>query len=63
MIRDRKVNIAGIFLGPADRETTRLIVLRLETTNPAGTVRALEDAGYRVTTVESSVAEPTLEEA
>ena len=62
VIRDRKVNIAGIFLGPADRETNRVIVLRLETANPSGTVRALEDAGYRVTTVESS-AVPTLEEA
>ena len=62
VIRDRKVNIAGIFLGPADRETKRIIVLRLETANPTGTVRALGDAGYRVTTVESS-AEPTLEEA
>jgi len=62
VIRDRKVNIAGIFLGPADRETNRVIVLRLETANPSGTVRALEDAGYRVTTVESS-AQPTLEEA
>jgi acetoin utilization protein AcuB len=60
VIRDRKVNIASIFLGPASRETNRLIVLRLETTNPAGTVRGLEEAGYRVTTVESSVpAEPT----
>jgi acetoin utilization protein AcuB len=59
VIRDRKVNIAGIFLGPASRETNRLIVLRLETTNPAGTVRGLEEAGYRVTTVETSVpAEP-----
>jgi len=62
VVRDRKVNIAGIFLGPADRETNRVVVLRLETGNPAGTVRALEDGGYRVTTVESS-AEPTLEGA
>src|SRR5215216_6294106 len=62
VIRDRKVNIAGVFLGPADRETNRVIVLRLETENPAGTVRALEDGGYRVTTVESSP-EPTFEEA
>jgi acetoin utilization protein AcuB len=61
VIRDRKVNIAGIFLGPADRETNRVVVLRLETANPAGTVRGLEEAGYRVTTVEAS-AEPTLEE-
>ena len=58
VIRDLKVNIAGIFLGPADRETNRVIVLRLETTNSAGTVRALEDGGYRVTAVESP-AEPT----
>ena len=64
VIRDRKVNIASIFLGPASRETNRLIVLRLETTNPAGTIRGLEEAGYRVTTVESSVpAEPTREQA
>ncbi len=62
VILDLKVNIAGIFLGPADRETNRVVVLRLETGNPAGTVRALEDGGYRVTTVESS-AQPTLEEA
>ena len=64
VIRDRKVNIAGVFLTPAPRTSNRLIVLRLETTNPTGTVRALEDAGYKVTTVESSSpAEPTLEEA
>ena len=64
VIRDRKVNIAGIFVGQADREANRVIVLRLETTNPSGTVRGLEEAGYRVTTVESSApAEPTLEEA
>lgn len=54
VIRDRKVNIASIFLGPASRETNRLIVLRLETTNPAGIVATLRDAGYGVTTVESS---------
>lgn len=54
-IRDRKVNIASVFLGPASRETYRTIVLRLETTNPTGIVKALEDAGYKVTTVESSV--------
>jgi acetoin utilization protein AcuB len=54
VIRDHKVNIAGIFLGQAGRETNRIIVLRLETEKPSGTVRALEDAGYRVTTVESS---------
>jgi len=54
VIRDRQVNIASIFLGPASRETNRLIVLRLETTNPAGIVESLRDAGYGVTTVESS---------
>jgi acetoin utilization protein AcuB len=54
VIRDRKVNIASIFLGPASRETNRLIVLRLETRNPAGIVESLRDAGYGVTTVESS---------
>jgi acetoin utilization protein AcuB len=54
VILDRKVNIASIFLGPASRETNRLIVLRLETRNPAGIVESLRDAGYGVTTVESS---------
>ena len=54
-IRDLKVNIGGIYLGSASRETYRTIVLRLETTNPSATVRSLEDAGYKVTTVESSV--------
>jgi acetoin utilization protein AcuB len=54
VVRDRKVNIASIFLGPASREANRLIVLRLETTKPAGIVEALRDAGYGVTTVESS---------
>jgi len=64
VIRDRRVNIAGVFLAPAPRASNRLIVLRLETTNPAGTVRSLEEAGYKVTTVKSSVpVEPTLEEA
>lgn len=54
VVRDRKVNIASIFLGPASRETYRAIVLRLETTNPKGIVSSLQDAGYRVTTVESA---------
>lgn len=54
VIRDRKVNIASIFLGPASREANRLIVLRLETRNPAGIVESLRDAGYGVTTVESA---------
>ena len=64
VIRDRKVNIAGVFLAPAPRGGNRLIVLRLETMHPAGTVQSLEEAGYKVTTVKSSVPlEPTLEEA
>src|ERR687898_1571409 len=64
VIRDRQVNIAGVFLAPAPRASNRLIVLRLETTNPAGVVRSLEESGFKVTTVETSVpVEPTLEEA
>jgi acetoin utilization protein AcuB len=64
VIRDHHVNIAGVFLAPAPRASNRLIVLRLETTNPAGTVRGLEEAGYKVTSVKSSApVEPTLEEA
>ena len=63
VIRDRHVNIAGVFLAPAPRSSNRLIVLRLETTSPKGTVRGLEEAGYKVTTVQSSVpAERTREE-
>jgi len=64
VIRDRQVNIAGVFLARAPRATNRLIVLRLETTNPTGIVRGLEEAGYKVTTVKSSVpVEPSLEES
>src|ERR687894_571352 len=64
VIRDRQVNIAGVFLAPAPRASNRLIVLRLETTNPAGTVQGLEEAGYKVTAVQTSLPlEPTLEEA
>lgn len=58
VIRDRQVNIASVFVTPAEREARRTVVLRLETRNPAGTVRALEDAGYRVTSVETSTADP-----
>jgi acetoin utilization protein AcuB len=54
VIRDRNVNIAGILLGRASRETYRTIVLRLETTSPEGIVKSLEDAGYKVTTVETT---------
>ena len=64
VVRERQVNISGVFLTPAPRASNRLIVLRLETTNPPGIARSLEDAGFRVTTVESSSPlEPTLEEA
>lgn len=64
LIRERQVNIAGVFLTPAPRATNQLVVLRLETTNPTGVVRSLEDGGFKVTTVEStSPLEPTLEEA
>jgi acetoin utilization protein AcuB len=64
VIRERQVNIAGVFLTPAPRASNRMIVLRLETTNPTGIVRNLEEAGYKVTTVETSASlEPTLEES
>jgi acetoin utilization protein AcuB len=64
VIRERRVNIAGVFLAPAPRASNRLIVLRLETTNPTGIVSSLEQAGYKVTTVKSSVpVEPSLEES
>lgn len=54
VIRNLKVNIAGVFVAPASRETYRSIVLRLETGKPAGIVNTLKEAGYRVITVESS---------
>lgn len=63
-IAENRVNIAGIFLTPAQRASHRLIVLRLETTNPTGTVKVLKDAGYAVQSVESTAAvNPTLEES
>ena len=47
-----------------DTASNRVIVLRLETMNPTGIVRSLQEAGYKVTTVESSApVEPTLEES
>src|SRR5918995_1251093 len=56
-------NQPGMLANVTDVIRNRLIVLRLETTNPAGTVRSLEEAGYKVTAVKSSVpVEPTLEE-
>ncbi len=54
VIRNLKVNIAGVFVAPASRETYRAIVLRLETGKPAGIVNTLQEAGYRILTVESS---------
>ena len=62
VIKDRHVRIASVFLAPASREAYRTIVLRLETTDPSGIARSLEDAGYSVTVTEStSPAERTLE--
>ena len=54
VIRDRQVNISSVFLSPAERASHRTILLRLETTNPTGVVRALEEAGYRTSGVEST---------
>lgn len=54
VIQDRHINIAGIFLTPAKRASYRLIVLRLETTDPSGIAEILEEAGYSVYSVESS---------
>ena len=53
-IRDRQVNIAGVFLGPAQKATHRIIVLRLETTSPKGVAWSLDEAGYKTRIVESS---------
>ena len=54
IIRDKRVNIASVFLGPASRATYRTIVLRLETTEPSGIAESLTAAGYVVTSTESS---------
>jgi acetoin utilization protein AcuB len=54
VIRDRHVNIAGVFLAPASRATYRTIVLRLETTDPTGIAESLTAAGYVVTSTEST---------
>jgi acetoin utilization protein AcuB len=54
VIRDRHVNIAGVFLGPASREAYRAIVLRLETADPTSIAGSLTDAGYVVTSTEST---------
>jgi acetoin utilization protein AcuB len=54
VIRDRHVNISGVFLGPASREAYRTIVLRLETTDPTSIADSISDAGYAVTSTEST---------
>jgi acetoin utilization protein AcuB len=54
VIRERHVNITGVFLAPASRSTYRTIVLRLETTDPSGIAERLTTAGYVVTSTESS---------
>ena len=54
VIRDRQVNISSVFVAPAERASYRVIAIRLETTNPSGVVRALEEAGYRANAVEST---------
>jgi acetoin utilization protein AcuB len=54
VIRDRHVNIAGIFLGPASRAAYRTIVLRLETTDPSSVAESLVAAGYLVISTEST---------
>jgi acetoin utilization protein AcuB len=62
LIRDRHVNIASVFLGPASRATYRTIVLRLETTAPSSIAESLTAAGYVVTSTESTApAERNLE--
>ncbi len=62
--RDRRVNIAGVFVAPAQRASYRTIVLRLETTNPKGVAQSMEEAGYKVNAVESSApVTPSLEES
>lgn len=62
MVRDRHVNIASVFLTPASRANQRTIVLRLESTNPAGVVRGLEDAGYVTRHIESTAPVETTHE-
>jgi acetoin utilization protein AcuB len=54
VIRERHVNIGGIFLGPAGRASYRTIVLRLETTDPSSVAESLVAAGYLVTSTEST---------
>jgi hypothetical protein len=54
VIRERHVNITGVFLAPASRATYRTIILRLETTDPSGIAESLTTAGYIVSSTESS---------
>jgi len=54
LVGERGVNIAGIFLSPARQSTHRMIVLRLERTDPSGVVKALSETGYRAYGVEAS---------
>ncbi len=61
-VRDKRVNVASVFVAPAHRASNRTIVLRLETRNPKGIVKSLEDAGYDVSIVESSASFETTHE-
>jgi acetoin utilization protein AcuB len=54
VVQNRHVNIAGIFLTPAKRASYRVIVLRLETTDPSSIAGILEEAGYSVYSLEST---------
>ena len=54
VVKDSHVNIASVFLGPASRATNRVIVLRLETTDPSSIAESLTNAGYVVTSTEST---------
>jgi len=61
-VREKRVNVASVFVAPAHRASNRTIVLRLETTNPKGIVKSLEDAGYDVSIVVSSASFDTTHE-
>lgn len=61
-VRDKRVNVASVFVAPAHRASNRTIVLRLDTTNPKGIVGSLKDAGYDVSVVESSASFETTHE-
>jgi acetoin utilization protein AcuB len=54
VIRERHVNIASVFLTPAHRTDYRTIVLRLETTDPQGVMKGLQDDGYTARSVKST---------